>query len=551
MARGDSGAVYLKGVRHMKKKNLILLAVFLIVFIIVFRLSFTKNNEKEKIVVTPAATAASTSSPSQTPQMSKSAGKQFYVGTAQGDLPFKNRKDSQGLCFEPVRDIEGEYEYNGELAVYAEELTTDKVVIPDTFEGLKVVEISWRGFSNNEKITSITMGKNIRKIGVYAFDECVNLLEVKFKENSLKRIGHEAFRNCRSLKEININGKVKFLAKGTFEDCIKLRKVTLCDGIETIEENCFKDCSSMKEITLPKKLKTIEKDAFNECSQLKNVFLKGETYDISEKAFTATPFESKYRNKGKCFVLNGILLEIYDDMSGDITIDGNGSFAGHKIHGIAGRAFKKNKKLGKVTIKNIRTIAGKAFYRCKADSFQIQNIELITENAFDYAKASKMSIKNIGRVDNCFQPMNMKEIYVDGIKKLDYCSFPKKVEKITLKGIKKCWKYAINLRRCKNLKELTLEGNLQQFTYDDFAQDCVKLKSCVIKSTDNIIWKHESYPFPSYWFKKCRKLKDVYLQSTAVSEKVEKVFPEWITLHVPAEQVEEYEKYVECKVVAW
>ena len=85
---------------------------------------------------------------------------------------------------------------------------TTKVVVPDSVKikgkKYKVTAIAPYAFKNNKKLKQITIGKNIKKIGKYAFYGCKNLKSIKIKTVKLKKksIGKNAFKK--------INKKAKF-----------------------------------------------------------------------------------------------------------------------------------------------------------------------------------------------------------------------------------------------------------------------------------------------------------------------------------------------------
>ena len=79
------------------------------------------------------------------------------------------------------------------------------VKIPDTIQlyGKKyeVYGIAPEAFKNNKKIKSVTIGKNVRKIGEKAFYNCKKLDRVNIQTKKLTKIGSKAFyRNARTLR---------------------------------------------------------------------------------------------------------------------------------------------------------------------------------------------------------------------------------------------------------------------------------------------------------------------------------------------------------------
>lgn len=83
------------------------------------------------------------------------------------------------------------------------------ITIPDEIDingkVYKVTEIKANAFKNNKKLKKVTIGKNIKKIGKYAFYGCKNLKKITVKTSKLtkKTVGKNAFG------KINAKAKVK------------------------------------------------------------------------------------------------------------------------------------------------------------------------------------------------------------------------------------------------------------------------------------------------------------------------------------------------------
>ena len=92
---------------------------------------------------------------------------------------------------------------------------------------LKVTGIAANAFKGNKKMTSVTIGSNVKKIGSGAFMNCRNLTRVTVTAKGLTSIGKNAFKGDRKLKTVNLR-KVKALkkvGKGAFKGISK--KVTV------------------------------------------------------------------------------------------------------------------------------------------------------------------------------------------------------------------------------------------------------------------------------------------------------------------------------------
>lgn len=161
-----------------------------------------------------------------------------------------------------------------------------------TYEKRKVVEgsdyqvtgIAANAFSNNSKITSITIPETVRTIGSNAFSGCVNLKTVVLSEN-LDRIEDSAFYNCRQLKEIEIPNTVSYIGPQAFYYCNNLQKINIPTNITTIYQGTFFQCYNIKEVTIPSNVRNIQPEAFYGCTSLKKVNLNEGLVSISSGAF--------------------------------------------------------------------------------------------------------------------------------------------------------------------------------------------------------------------------------------------------------------------------
>ena len=83
-------------------------------------------------------------------------------------------------------------------------------VIPATIKAnkktYKVTEIAANAFKNCKKLKSVTIGKNIKKIGAQAFYKCkkVKTLKIQTTSLTLKRIGKNAFRGISKKAKLKL-----------------------------------------------------------------------------------------------------------------------------------------------------------------------------------------------------------------------------------------------------------------------------------------------------------------------------------------------------------
>ena len=157
------------------------------------------------------------------------------------------------------------------------------------------------------EIQEVTLA-NVEEIGDYAFCDCINLKEATLSA-SLKKIGKEAFRNCK-LTEVSIAESVKdigdaafmsntalqkvtYLAdsvggKRIFSDCTSLSNLQIGPKVRYIPQAMFFGCVNIREIIIPPSVKTIDNHAFQGCTNTRKLVVGDGVERIVEQAFYKT-----------------------------------------------------------------------------------------------------------------------------------------------------------------------------------------------------------------------------------------------------------------------
>ncbi|MDB4777487.1 leucine-rich repeat protein [Verrucomicrobia bacterium] len=163
----------------------------------------------------------------------------------------------------------------------------ENVIIPDS-----VTAIGAGAFYGCHNLKSVDMGNELDYIGFSAFLRCKNLTSssdtgepIFIIPNGVKFIGVEAFRDCVSLRNVEIPGSVKNIQVFTFLNCISLSNLTLSPGIQDISYMAFSRCSELKKITIPSSVKIIDDYAFDICRGLESVTIGDSVTQIGEGAF--------------------------------------------------------------------------------------------------------------------------------------------------------------------------------------------------------------------------------------------------------------------------
>jgi len=155
-----------------------------------------KPTETPAQTVTPTKNPNATASPTKTPLKKNQTVK-----------PVKNNKKSDAASYK-VTDVKKK------TVTYSKTKTTSKkAVVPDTITvngtKLKVTAVGASAFAGNKKIKTVTLGKNITKIGTKAFYKAKNLSQITVNGNTIKSIGKNAFSGVKKNCKITVRAKDK------------------------------------------------------------------------------------------------------------------------------------------------------------------------------------------------------------------------------------------------------------------------------------------------------------------------------------------------------
>ena len=78
-----------------------------------------------------------------------------------------------------------------------------RIVLPDTFNGKKIVGISHRAFYGCTNVEEVVVGKYVEEISFESFCECVGLRRIILPD-TVRRIKIGAFRRCVNLEQNSI-----------------------------------------------------------------------------------------------------------------------------------------------------------------------------------------------------------------------------------------------------------------------------------------------------------------------------------------------------------
>lgn len=188
-------------------------------------------------------------------------------------------------------DSTGSYSIGSDGAIFSKPTGSAATVsIPATItvngQPIKVTAIADSAFKGNKKLTTVTIGKNI------------------------KTIGKNAFANCAKLKTVKGGAAVTTIKDGAFSGCKVLKTFPAMNKLQKIGNNAFKGDKALAKFTLAKTVTSIGKNAFNGCAGLKTITVK--TEKLTNKNVGASAF--KGINKKAAFKCPKKLLDDYKSL---------------------------------------------------------------------------------------------------------------------------------------------------------------------------------------------------------------------------------------------
>jgi len=228
-------------------------------------------------------------------------------------LPSLNKYNLRSVTINAGKEISG-YEFYDLYNLYSVTLADSVTTIGEyAFAGCEnltnvnlgdgVDTIGDYAFRESQSLSTIDLGANAREIGNYAFYKCTALETVTMGENlatigecafegsgitsiaipsSVTAMGIEAFKDCVSLTEANVNASV--ISKGAFMNCEMLTTVTFGENVIEISESAFEG-TALTAVVLPNGLKTIGKRAFADIDELTSVTIPDGVESVASDAF--------------------------------------------------------------------------------------------------------------------------------------------------------------------------------------------------------------------------------------------------------------------------
>ncbi len=322
-------------------------------------------------------------------------------------------------------------------------------------------------------ITDVTFGPNIETIGQSAFYGCTSLNNIVIPEG-VTSIGGRAFANCKSLNTVTFNAvncvnmvtmennipmpafennalsavnfgnRVEFIPDYAFSNCPNLKTFTIPTSVRHIGYKAFFGCKSLQSVTIPKGVTSIGGLAFAECNSLVDIVFNATHCTGASKIENNQTFSAFHNSKSIKNVTIGNNVEILPD---------------YLLLGCT--------SLNTINIpQKVKTIGNNTFAGC---------INLTTIN-YDSERCEETLAFNGCAVINLTIGNNVKSIpnfaFTDCIRLNDFI-LPTSVENIG--------KYAF--KGCANIKKITLPEQLKTIEGGAF-EDCGNLREVYFNAID-------------------------------------------------------------------
>ncbi|MCL2086569.1 MAG: leucine-rich repeat protein [Oscillospiraceae bacterium] len=134
-------------------------------------------------------------------------------------------------------------------------------------------------FENNRNLETAHIGRGVYRIPARIFMSCIRLRAATINVSPppgpqiITEVGLWAFRNCSSLRTVNIPYTINIVQGNAFTDSGVVAMVFI-DGMEELVSRSFQNAKSLKAIMLPETMQRVREYAFEGCDSLESVVMR-------------------------------------------------------------------------------------------------------------------------------------------------------------------------------------------------------------------------------------------------------------------------------------
>ncbi len=156
--------------------------------------------------------------------------------------------------------------------------------------GKELTKIGNYAFYGNGNINSLSFNDYMNEIGNYAFADCFSISSISMPDNAaVSEIGDHAFYNCSGLTSFNAPKLIARIGDSAFEACTSLTGINLCgtsnaSSLQAIGNYAFAGCTSLRELIFPPTYaeSNIPLSVIENCHSLQHVYAQHQGVNFVE-----------------------------------------------------------------------------------------------------------------------------------------------------------------------------------------------------------------------------------------------------------------------------
>ena len=349
--------------------------------------------------------------------------------------------------------------------------------------------IAESAFRNCHSLKIVDIPESVTMISFAAFKDCDSISSLYIPE-SVTEIADSAFYACRSLKNINIPKGVTILRTYVFA-YTGLTNITIPQSVSEIYVSTFEGCTSLTSVNIPNSISSISSRTFFNCYNLTSVNIPNSVRRIEKEAFKhCTSLTSITLPKGLVVLERGAFYNCSSlrsvDIPNSVTHIESETFRGaglrsvnipNGVISIGDWAFEDCTSLTSITLpKSVAAIGKGAFYNCN----NIESVNILSEGEIEIGPKAFNSCTSLKYVNIPNGEPNIGNEAFWGCTSLKGVSIPNDVKNIGVMAF--C--------RCRSLTNLIIPKVKNSVIGNGAFIDCTSLTSIIIPEGVRNIGNH-------------------------------------------------------------